>query len=131
MSLDGVKIEWNDKELVAEIKTAVKAGTGAGAKRIFNSAKGTSDFIDDTGNLRKSIKMYPSKFKDGGYIVVATAPHAYLVEYGHAIVERGGFDEGGVITGYVPPHPFMRNAVKKNRARAEQDIFNAVKDALR
>jgi len=52
--------------------------------------------------LRKSIKAKESKFDDGGWIVIATAPHAHLVEYGH-----GGKSP-------APAHPFLRPALGKN-----------------
>jgi len=52
--------------------------------------------------LRKSIKAKESKFDDGGWIVIVTAPHAHLIEYGH-----GGESP-------APAHPFLRPALGKN-----------------
>jgi len=52
--------------------------------------------------LRKSIRAKESKYDDGGWIVVATAPHAHLVEYGH-----GGKSP-------APAHPYLRPALENN-----------------
>jgi hypothetical protein len=58
------------------------------------------------GLLIKSVRARRSKYEGGGYIVVVSAPHAPLVEYGHDIVDRHG-----VVRGRVRPHPFFRPAI--------------------
>lgn len=73
------------------------------AEVVHQEAKNTTTFKDKTGNLRKSIKKRKSKFKDGGYIVFANAPHAHLVEFGHAT-------PSGTRVG---PKPFMRKSLEK------------------
>ena len=35
-----------------------------------------------SGNYSKGIRVKKSKFEDGGYIVKATAPHSFLIEFG-------------------------------------------------
>ncbi len=65
-----------------------------------------------TGRLKRSIRAKESKFDDGGWIVVATAPHAWLVEHGH----------GGPHP--APPHPFLRPALDKNINEARR-LFGA------
>ena len=52
------------------------------AKMIESKAKTTSVFMDKTGRLRRSIK---AKFdnKIDGWKIQATAPHAFVVEFGH------------------------------------------------
>ncbi len=74
------------------------------------------DFSPDTSkkhkHLRQSISPKPSKFELGGYIVRALAPHAHLVEFGHAMVTH----EGDTI-GHVPAHSFLRRA--KNEVLAQ------------
>ena len=88
------------------------------AKQIAIDARASTEFKDYKGTdresnaskrkytkgrkLRKSIRAKESKFDDGGWIVVATAPHAHLVEYGH-----GGKSP-------APAHPFLRPALNKN-----------------
>ena len=63
------------------------------------------DKIKKHKHLRRTIRPSKSKFEYGGYIVLATAPHAHLVEYGHAMVTH----EGDTI-GHVPAHSFLRRA---------------------
>lgn len=70
------------------------------ARQIVVDAK--SNINNLTGNLEKGIKANKSKFEDGGWIVRSTAPHSYLVEYGH----------GGPRP--APPHPFLRKALDSN-----------------
>lgn len=82
------------------------------AGEIAEEARATSAFADKTGNLRKSIKVRKSKFENGGYIVLSTAPHAHLIEFGHDMVTRKGRK-----VGEVPPYPFLRPAANKVFAR--------------
>ena len=78
------------------------------AEQISADAKATTLFKDKTGTLRKKIRVRKSKYDGGGYIVVASAPHAHLVEYGHALVRN-------VKTiGRIAPRPFLRSAKDKN-----------------
>lgn len=74
------------------------------ARAIAKDAK--ASVHSETGMLKRSIKAKKSKFKDGGWITKATAPHAHLVEYGH-----GGSKP-------APAHPFLRTALDKNIAAA-------------
>ncbi len=72
---------------------------------------------EKTGNLAASLKTR-TRDRDGKIAgeVVAAAPHAHLVEYGHKIVTGGklGMNERGKDTGKtVPPHPFLRPAAEE------------------
>jgi HK97 gp10 family phage protein len=116
---DGISIAWNDKKVVALIEAAIDRGAKEVAENILRSAQASTSFKDKTGRLRSSIKMAKSKFKNGGYIVYADAPHAHLIEFGH----KGGFGGG------VGPKPFMRNALKKNIAQGKQTIMNHINRA--
>jgi len=62
------------------------------------------------GDLKKGIKARRSKFDDGGWIVISTAPHSWLVEHGH----------GGPKP--APPHAFLRPALDNN-IQAARDLF--------
>jgi len=95
--------EGFDAQLL-EVIQAVDANLEETADLVYSEAKSSSAFSDKTGNLRKSLKKKKSKFKDGGYIVFSKAPHAHLVEYGHAVAGTGK---------RVPPHPFLRPALEK------------------
>ena len=91
-----------------EILVAVDADLSGIADYVEAEAKTTAQFVDKTGNLRKTIKKRKSKFPEGGYIVVATAPHAHLVEFGHAMWVKGVY-----VKDYVKPRKFLRQAKEK------------------
>lgn len=78
----------------------------------------------NAARLRRKIKAQKSKFEGGGYIVVARAPHAHLVEFGHAQVMGGKrkarrdrktkqLIPAGTVIGHVAPRPFLRPALDK------------------
>ena len=91
-----------------EILAAVDADLSGIADYVEAEAKTTARFADKTGNLRKTIKKRKSKFPEGGYIVVATAPHAHLVEFGHASWVKGEY-----VKDHVKPRKFLRTAKEK------------------
>ena len=91
-----------------EILVAVDADLSGIADYVEAEAKTTARFADKTGNLRKTIKKRKSKFPEGGYIVVATAPHAHLVEFGHAMWVKGVY-----VKDHVKPRKFLRTAKEK------------------
>lgn len=91
-----------------EILAAVDADLSGIADYVEAEAKTTARFVDKTGNLRKTIKKRKSKFPEGGYIVVATAPHAHLVEFGHAMWVKGVY-----VKDHVKPRKFLRIAKEK------------------
>ena len=91
-----------------EILVAVDADLSGIADYVEAEAKTTARFADKTGNLRKTIKKRKSKFPEGGYIVVATAPHAHLVEFGHAMWVKGVY-----VKDHVKPRRFLRKAKEK------------------
>ena len=91
-----------------EILVAVDADLSGIADYVEAEAKTTARFADKTGNLRKTIKKRKSKFPEGGYIVVATAPHAHLVEFGHAMWVKGVY-----VKDHVKPRRFLRQAKEK------------------
>ena len=100
-------IEGLDLQL-ADVMQAIDGNLEATADYVEAEAQTTAAFQDKTGKLRSKIKKQKSKFADGGWIVVARAPHAHLVEYGHVKVLWGRQ------TGErVPPHPFLRPALEK------------------
>jgi hypothetical protein len=105
---------------VHEISKGITEATDSLCKKLAGEvaadARKTAQFIDKTGNLRKSIKMRKGKYS--GYLAKATAPHAHLIEYGHR-------NKDGSIT---PPRPFMRTARDKvlteaNIKKAAEKVF--------
>ena len=101
-------IEGFDAQL-EEVFVSIESNLEEIASVVQTGAKNTTLFKDKTGTLRKSIGMRKSKFEDGGYIVVATAPHAWLVEYGHVDQRTGE---------RVDPRKYMRTALEKGITHA-------------
>ena len=87
------------------------------AQEIEFRAQATAAFIDKTGRLRKSIKARKSKYEGGGWIVGAWSPHAWLVEFGHELIDW----YSGRKVGHVPEHKFLRTALNNviSTARAK------------
>lgn len=81
-------------------------------------------FVTRHGGLFKSIKKKPSKIHSGQVIVGAFAPHAHLVEYGHAQV-----DHSGHVIGHVPARPFLRPAEEAVKARLREIIQGVIPEA--
>lgn len=104
--LSGVRVELPLYEIEQEIRQQFDQELEPIAKAVAVEAQRSSAFADKTGKLRKSIKAARSKFDDGGWIVMATAPHAHLIEFGHANVRKGR------VVGHVPARPFLRPALQ-------------------
>lgn len=96
-----VKIDTKDFEL--ELARHINENAEQIAKQIAVDAK--SKINNVTGTLGRSVKARKSKFDDGGWIVMATAPHAHLIEFGR----RG-----------APAYPFLRPALDQNITAAKQ-----------
>jgi hypothetical protein len=112
MGLMSAKVSLKDIDqldvALADILKAVDQRLEDTAEVVEREAKTTSSFTDKGGKLRKSISKQKSKFEDGGWIVVARAPHAHLVEYGHV-----KFLWGRPTGERVAPRPFLRPALEK------------------
>lgn len=96
------------REMMKEVEPDVDRVLEAAAGRIASEAMASTAFRDGTSkhphkHLRDTIQVRKSRYD--GYIVQATAPHAFLVEYGHAMVTHEGR-----IVGHVPAHSFLRSA---------------------
>ena len=98
------KVTIDTSEFEKELAEFINSNSLEIAKQIAKDAKASVNVV--TGNLKKSIRAKKSKFEDGGWIVIADAPHAFLVEYGH-----GGPQP-------ALPHPFLRKAFEANMAEA-------------
>ena len=75
-----------------------------------------------TGRLKRSVvaKKLKRQFGQAAPAIVAMdrkkAPHAHLVEFGHAIVKNGQ------VIGHVPAHPYFRNTVDENHDSTLRDV---------
>lgn len=81
--------------------------------------KNAQIFKKDTGNLIRSIKKRKSRLMENSVIAGAMAPHAHLLEEGHAIVRNGN------VVGHVPARPFVKPAEEFTRTKI-QEVVNEV-----
>ncbi len=107
-----------------------------GAKIIATEAKSRAK-RGPTGNLKKAIRTKKLKrlgFGNQPAAVIAAvdrkkAPHAHLVEFGHALVRNGR------VIGHVPAYPFWRPAVDAKAGEAmsqvERDLTKLVEEAAK
>ena len=105
-----MSVTWDEKAALARVSAAIEEACKETAEKIGARAKASSAFVDKTGTLRSSIKVFKSKFENGGYIVHASAPHAHLVEYGHAGPAP------------APAHPFLRPAQKAEKSKFQRVV---------
>ena len=116
----GVRVE-NIEGLDAqyeEVVQAIEENLDEVATFVESEAQNASVFKDKNGDLRRSIRKRKSKFKNGGFIIIAggsKAPHAHLVEYGHVMLNK--FGEPTKL-GRVPAKSFMRTAAEKGIRKA-------------
>ena len=116
MGRPSVQVKMPDNVDLSDLKGSYDEIYKNLAERVKVEAKNSTAFEDETGALRKSIRVRKSRFQDGGYIVFSKVPYAHLVEYGHALVRNKK------VVGHVPAHPFLRPALEKVMASA-RDLF--------
>ena len=103
-------VKFDFSVLEQKVAEYIEDNAEAIAKQVARDARVSVNVV--TGNLKKGIRARKSKFDDGGWIVISTAPHSHLVEYGH-----GGKSP-------APPHAFLRPALEKN-IQAARALFGA------
>lgn len=107
-------------------KKAVKEAVIDSNNEIAEEMKGTSLFADKTGKLRGSIT---TEIKETSELIeakaLAKAPHAHLVELGHALVKDGK------TIGSVAARPFARTAFGNKKAKAKSNIRKAINGAVK
>ena len=104
------EVKFDFKEIDMKLAEYINDNAEKIAKKIARDARASVNVI--TGNLKKGIRAKESRFDDGGWIVVSTAPHSHLVEYGH----------GGPKP--APAHSYLRKSLFNNIEEARQ-IFGA------
>lgn len=105
------------QEVVADMKasTAFRDYTGTARESEWHKKH-----FPNATRLRVKMRAQKSKYIGGGAIAIASAPHAHLVEYGHALVLNGK------VAGSVPAHPFMRPAKEKRVNEAIEKFKEAL-----
>ncbi len=95
-------ISQNAEEVAGEIEARAKASTA---------------FKDETGYLRSHISAKKSKYEAGGWIVGAWAPHAWLVEYGHELINPYTGRKVGHVSGRSYLRAALNAAISSARAK--------------
>lgn len=106
------------EDLPDVVKKYVQDNEETVAKEIESRAVSSTAFKDETGKLRGSIKALKSKFPDGGWIVRAGAPHAWVVEHGHKLWDW----RTGKFIKQVPAKSYLRTA-KEATIESAKRIF--------
>lgn len=130
MEIEGLDELLNDlKQLPQKLRrNALRSGIDWGAREVRDAAKRTTAFSDHRGNLRDSIVMKRERLGarwEAVARVLAEAPHAHLVEYGHRQVNVKGEQ-----TGDVDAHPFLVPAIEENRERIKKTIKERIRKYL-
>ena len=139
-----MKLEWNDEEVLRDIGKITAKVTKEGAKKVMRDARrycpvektGKADkWGNRPGSLRASIRIQKSKFKGGGYLVVAGgkgswgdpfyAPFVELGTPGTTYQTRAPKRSGARLA--VQAHPFIRKALARNKRRIRQMFRDALK----
>lgn len=133
------RVEWQQKKCVKYYEVKLNTLCKKGAEMIASSARTIliSGGHKKTGNLIKGIEVLKSKFKDGGYIAISTAPHTFLAEFGtirprkptkheYMKIEIDGRIIFAKVVVPMPEIPFMRPAAQRNKAR----IYRMFKEAV-
>lgn len=132
--------------IAVKVALAVEDAAAPLAAEIAERAKGSDAFQDYTGTsresqwhkqrypyattLRQSIKSKKSKFEGGGAIAYSGAPHAWIVEHGHANVDnRKGSKTFGKVIGHVPPHAYLAPAAQSVMDQAIRNFAAAIAHA--
>ena len=86
------------------------------ATAVAEEARNTTAFTDQTGKLRKSIKVEKHPYRRG-YIVAAHDPKAHLIEFGHDVFR----EKGGPKLGHADAKPFLGPARDKVLPMSQAD----------
>ena len=133
MATGDVLIKWYDRELLAELKPLLNKLEKAAARRILAAAKRRCPVWDgegrkisasdkswkkrEPGSLKKSLRIVPSKYKDGGYAVVAGNYDVFYASF----VELGTKSWWARREGKeyprrpLPEDPFLRGPVEREK----------------
>ncbi len=94
-------LNWNAKPLIDEVNRKMEKKLKRAALQVARDARALCPVV--TGALRESIKAYPSKFPDGGWVVITGGGDQFYWSF----VELG-YDGHS-------PKPYMRKALQKNK----------------
>jgi len=145
----GAGLAWYGDAVMNATRNAVQVACKEGAEKVARDAR--RNVPKDDGDLRDSIKVEPSKFKDGGYLVVAQGPgnydrfYATFVELGHYSSLWGLYGRKGkgflgrLVSGKkmrpieqspikIEKQPYLRPALRKNKRAMQRAFENLIKE---
>ena len=140
-----IKIDWRDEELMAEVGEVVDEVTKVGAEIVVELARRNLEKAGamETGRLIDQIDVRMSKFKHGGYAIVAQGPGNYGPKrsekdnpYYASFIELGGHyslwgkysrKKGNSKEGpYFEGRPYLRPAIKTMRRKFRKMMVEAL-----
>ena len=108
-----MEANWrNTNDVIAEIEVPLDDVCRKGAEMIARDARAKVPV--DTGTLKRQIDVKESKFKAGGWIVVAQGSDNYSKFYASFI------EFGANKTRKIPAQPYLRPAIKRNRPKIQK-----------
>jgi len=124
------KMEWYGDQVLNASKIVLKNVSKEVANNVMEDAKRIlKQKADNTtvGGLLDQFSIQESKFKDGGYLVYCQGPknwkpkyHASFFELGTPITGVHPYGNKKIPPVFLPAHPFMRPAARKNIRKATQ-----------
>lgn len=126
-------IEWDANKLLNAVEVIIEDVTRSGAEAIADDAR---SILKNAGydELASQIEVKESKFKEGGFIIIAQGPgnytkyYASFVELGHFSSVYGKYKRGGAksLKGISPVHikrkPYLRPALANNKKKILRDF---------
>lgn len=112
------RFEDNTPQFFDSVRSAADSAIEQISNRAYNKAKNTSAFSDRTGNLRGSIQKVSSKYKNGGFVIMAGGGQEYYSRF----IEFG--------TKKMAPKPHMRPALEEAK-QMEGVLISALKRVVK
>ena len=139
--------DWNEAGFIAAVAATVEVAEEDGAKIVEKTARNylsrAKGHGDDAPHMAEALKAVKSKYKSGGHIVGVfdTAPparwedsvgaRAIFYEFGHAAPytrkSNRGHKKRDASELVTTPKPFLKAALKTNRAKIKRMIDEALK----
>jgi HK97 gp10 family phage protein len=123
------QIEENIEKIAQQMEPDVVENILLSKAEMIRERASTAAPQDETGNLKRGIVAKVLQRRGDKYapamagINYGIAPHAHLVEFGHAI----RFSRKGKSFGFVPPHPFFRPVFDSEKDVIKLEIAEEIK----
>ena len=123
------KIEENIEKIAQQMEPEIVESILLSKADMIKERASSAAPQGETGNLKRGIVAKVLQRRGDKYapamagIDYRIAPHAHLVEFGHAI----RFSRKGRTFGFVPPHPFFRPAFDSLQDQIKNEIAEEIK----